>query len=212
MMAKKVLFCDVDTQWDFLNPEGRLYVPGAESITNNISEARRFALEHGYSIIASADWHSLTDEEISLTPDFRKTFPPHCLAGEAGSERVGYLGEIPTETVEIEKADQSELRRRVAGEQFHIVIRINNVNLFENPNTVELLELIQPRVVVVFGVALDVCVYEAVSGLLRWGKAGIVVLADAVKGLGIKKDEEVFSEFERKGVKISTISDLAKEF
>ena len=36
------------------------------------------------------DWHSLDNKEISEAPDFKETFPPHCIAGEPGSERVGF--------------------------------------------------------------------------------------------------------------------------
>ncbi|MHC4061694.1 MAG: cysteine hydrolase family protein, partial [Planctomycetota bacterium] len=95
MAEKDTIFWDVDTQFDFLKPEGRLYVPGAAKIIEPISRTRVFALENGYSIIASMDWHSLEDEEISTTPDFKETFPPHCMAFESGSERLGYLGDVP---------------------------------------------------------------------------------------------------------------------
>ena len=91
-MKKETVFWDVDTQYDFMRPEGRLYVAGAEGIIDNVSEARRFALENGYSIIASTDWHREGNKEISNKPDFKHTFPAHCMAGKPGSERVGYLG------------------------------------------------------------------------------------------------------------------------
>jgi len=63
---------------------------GAEDIIAKVSEVRKFALENGYSIIADIDWHSLDNKEISEAPDFKETFPPHCMAGEPGSERVGF--------------------------------------------------------------------------------------------------------------------------
>jgi nicotinamidase/pyrazinamidase len=211
MAEKRIIFWDVDTQFDFMSPQGRLYVPGADSIVYNVSEVRRLALENGYSIIASVDWHSLEDEEISLTPDNKSTFAPHCLAFEPGSERVGYLGQVPVDFVEVERMDKTELTELVNRDQFHLAIRTNSVDVFENPNTVTLLDLVRPRRVVVFGVALDVCVYHAVSGLLAWGQSEISVLEDAVKGLGIKKDEEVYEEFRSQGVRIMRVGELVKE-
>jgi nicotinamidase/pyrazinamidase len=211
MAEKRIIFWDVDTQFDFMNPQGRLYVPGADSIVDNVSEVRRLALENGYCIIASVDWHSLEDEEISLTPNNKSTFAPHCLAFEPGSERVGYLGQVPVDFVELERMNETELAGLVERDQFHLVIRTNSVNVFENPNTVTLLDLVRPRRVVVFGVALDVCVYHAVSGLLAWGRSEISVLEDAVKGLGIKKDEEVYEEFRRQGVRMTRVGELTKE-
>lgn len=211
MTKKQVIFWDVDTQFDFLRPEGKLYVPDAEKIIDNISLTRRFALQNGHSIVASMDWHSLSDKEISLKPDFKITFPPHCLASEPGSERIGYLGEIPVEYVEIQKVNNAALTKLVNKEQFHLVIKSNTVDIFENPNTIELLNLIGPGTAVVFGVALDVCVYYAVEGLLSWGKTDIILLKDVVQGLGIKDDQEVLREFRRKGVKLRELADLKKE-
>ena len=54
-MKKGILFWDVDTQYDFMKPAGRLYVPGAEEIIDNVSKVRRFALDNGYSILADMD-------------------------------------------------------------------------------------------------------------------------------------------------------------
>jgi nicotinamidase/pyrazinamidase len=206
-----VIFWDIDTQFDFMNPQGKLYVPGADGIVDNVSRARRFALENGHSIIASTDWHSLEDKEISLSPDYKVTFPAHCLAGEPGSQRVGYLGRIPVEPVTIEATDETLLRTLVDKKQFHLVIRADSVDLFSNPNTAVLLDLVQPKTSVVLGVALDVCVYHTVTGLLRWGKSRIMLLKDAVKGLGIKKDEDIYREFQANGVTVVELEDLERQ-
>lgn len=211
MVKEKVLFWDVDTQFDFLRPEGGLYVPGAEEIIDNISQTRKLALENGYSILASMDWHSLDDEEISLEPDFRNTFPPHCIASEPGCERVGYLGQLPIEYVEVERVDNVALAKLVDKEQFHVVIRTNSVDVFKNPNVAEVLNLVAPQKVVVFGVALDMCVRYAVEGLLSWGKCDIILLEDVVKGLGIIEEQEVLREFKGQGVEIKRLNELRKE-
>lgn len=212
MVEKKVIFWDVDTQFDFMNPQGKLYVRDAEKMIDAVSETRRFALQNGYSIVASVDWHSFDDEEISLTPDHETTFPPHCMAFEAGSERVGYLGEMPIESIETEMMEDAELAKRLDRKQFHLVIRTNSVDVFKNPNTAALLNLIRPQMVVVFGVALDVCIYYTVSGLLRRGQADIIVLKDAVKGLAIRADEDVYREFRQRGVELRVLDEVKKEF
>ena len=64
-MKKDTIFWDVDTQFDFMRPKGKLYVTGAEDIIAKVSEVRKFALENGYSIIADIDWHSLDNKEVS---------------------------------------------------------------------------------------------------------------------------------------------------
>jgi nicotinamidase/pyrazinamidase len=209
-VEKVTVFWDVDTQFDFMQPEGKLYVPGAETIIPKVSDVRRLALAKGYSIIADVDWHSLENDEISETPDFRQTFPPHCMAGGPGAERVGFLGELPIDTVEIERMDTDVLRKLVSKKQFHIVIRKNSLDVFSNPNTDKLVELVRPKRVIVFGVALDFCVSCVVRGLSKFPGVRLCALKDVVKGLGTRAEQDIFNEFEHKGVEITELSALER--
>ncbi len=210
-MKKDIVFWDVDTQFDFMRPEGRLYVPGAENIIDQISQVRKFALENGFSIIASTDWHSTDNQEISDNPDFKQTFPPHCMANEPGSERVGYLGELPIEYIPNDKMDADALRKLTNKEQFHIVIRKQDTDVFSNLNTVELIELIAPKMAVVFGVALDVCVDQALRGLCTFPDIKLCLLKDATKGLEIKSADELLDEFRQMGIEITELSNLRRQ-
>ncbi len=210
MAEKKLIFWDVDTQYDFLKADGRLYVPGAEIIVETISGVRRFALEGGLSLIASVDWHTMDDPEVSEDPDYRTTFPPHCIAGTPGAERVGYLGERPVLYVPIHMITVRELAEMLAEEPFHVVIRTNSVDVFNNPNTHAVLEIVKPTEVVVFGVALDVCVRNAVVGLVKWGKCGIHVVKDAVRGLNLIPDAQLFEQFAEHGVHLVYSDELAE--
>ena len=199
------LFWDVDTQFDFMMPEGRLYVPGAEKIIEMVSDVRRLALDSGFSMMADIDWHSADDPEISQTPDFKETFPPHCMADQPGSERVGYLGKVPISYVETSEAGVAELHKLVEKEPFHIVIKKSTLDVFENPNTGKLVDLIRPRQVAVFGVALDFCVSCVLRGLVKYDGIAVTLLRDATKGLGAKPEEEIFAEFEKIRVQVTTL-------
>ncbi len=207
-MKKKTIFWDVDTQFDFMRPEGALYVPGAESIIDKISAVRRFALDGGYSMLADIDWHSLDNPEISLQPDMKTTFPPHCMAGQPGTERVGYLGPIPIDYIDIDEVDMAELRQLVRKDQFHIVIRKQTLNVFDNPNTHKIVNLVAPQHVVTFGVALDCCVYYVTSELAKHPGVKVSLLADATKGLQTRPDEQVYEELRGRGVEITIFEEL----
>ena len=209
-MKKKTIFWDVDTQFDFMRPSGALYVPGAEGIIDRISAVRRFALDGGYSMLADIDWHSLDNPEISLQPDMKTTFPPHCMAGRPGTERVGYLGQVPLDYVDIDEIDMTELRRLVKRDQFHIVIRKQSLNVFDNPNTHRLVDLIRPEHVIVFGVALDCCVYYVLSELSKHKGVKLSLLTDATKGLHTRPDEEVYDELRQRGVEITTFEKIVE--
>ncbi len=209
-MKEGTIFWDVDTQYDFMQPDGKLYVPGAETIIPKVSEVRRFAIEDGYSLVADIDWHSRDNKEISEDPDFKVTFPPHCMAGEPGGERVGFLGDVPIQYVPIDEMDVDAIQTLVRTEQYHIVIRKSSLDVFDNPNTDKLVKLIEPKRVIVFGVALDFCVYYVVRGLCKFPDIRICVLKDAVKGLEVRPEQEIFNEFEQMGVEITELDALVR--
>ena len=210
-MKKKTVFWDVDTQFDFMRPEGELYVPGAKEIIDRVSEVRRFALENGYSVLADVDWHRRDNPEISEQPDLKTTFPPHCMAGTPGARRVGDLGEAPIDYVEIDEVDMAQLRDLVQKDQFHIVIRKQSLNVFDNPNTHKLVDLVRPEYVIVFGVALDCCVYYVLSELSKHKGVKLSLLADATRGLQTRPDEQVYEELRRYGVEITTFAEMREQ-
>ena len=84
----KQVFWDVDTQVDFILPDGKLCVPGAETIADNLGRLTDFAHANGIRIVASSDNHDPDDAELSDMPDFQDTFPPHCLRGTPGQARI----------------------------------------------------------------------------------------------------------------------------
>jgi len=73
----RVVFWDVDTQYDFMKADGKLYVPDAEQLIPNLKRLTDFAHASRIRIIASADDHEAGHRELSDTPDFQETFPPH---------------------------------------------------------------------------------------------------------------------------------------
>ena len=210
-MNKHTIFWDVDTQFDFMRPEGKLYVPGAEEIVGKVSEVRKFAFDNGFSMIADVDWHSTDNNEISESPDFKQTFPPHCMAGSTGSERIGYLGELPIDYIEMDELSKEALQKLIDKEQFHIVIRKESIDAFDNLNTRRLVELVKPMAMVVFGVALDFCVYYVLRGLARYPGIKLYLLKDAIKSLETRPDEEIFDELKKMGVEITEFSDFKRK-
>jgi nicotinamidase/pyrazinamidase len=207
-MNRKTVFFDIDTQYDFISPQGKLPVPGAESILDNISAVRQLVFDNGYSIVATTDYHSMDNPEISLEPDFKTTFPPHCMTGEPGAERLGYLGSLNIDYIEVNQTDENAIKKLIEKEQFHIVVRKDSVNPFDSPNVIKLFSLLQSKTVFVFGVALDVCVYNAVKGLKQFSDAAVYLVKDAVKGLGIIPEEQVYQEFEQISVHPININQL----
>ncbi|AQT70292.1 nicotinamidase/pyrazinamidase [Anaerohalosphaera lusitana] len=208
---RKVLFWDIDTQYDFLKPDGKLYVPDSQPIIDRISRTRRLALDNGYSIVASTDYHSIDNEEISLEPDMQKTFPPHCMKGEPGAARVGDLGDLPVNYIESGVLNQPLVEDVCTRDQFHIVVRTDTVNMFDNPNTQLILKTVQPRLNIVFGVALDICVNHAVEELLKAGFGRIILLTDVTKAIDDEAGEKYLQSFQQRNVRLATLNEIEQE-
>lgn len=214
-MYKKhnTIFWDVDTQFDFMVPEGKLYIPQAETIIDEVSKVRKFALKNEYSIVASMDIHHSNDAEISQNPDFKRTFPPHCIAGTKGCQQVGYLEEehfIPKISCDCEIPEE-RLYDLVKKRPFHLVLLKNHFNVFTNPNTSKIIKLIMPENVIIFGVALDVCVYYAIQSLLKYEDIKLFLLEDATMGLNLRPKEQIFDELRREGVVVANFTSVKEQ-
>lgn len=78
---KKFAFLDIDTQFDFMVPEGRLYVQGADKLLPGIARIAHFIGENKLAILGSYDWHKENDPEF-------KVFPKHCVEMTHGAMPV----------------------------------------------------------------------------------------------------------------------------
>ena len=141
---------DVDTQVDFMLPDGKLYVPGAEQTIPAMKLLVEAARRAGIAHVASADDHELTDQEISTEPDYRDTYPPHCLRGTRGARKIAETEQEDPVPITLEPLPE----RYLAGREFLLLKK--SFDVFTNPNTERLLEWLDPDDVVVFGVATDV--------------------------------------------------------
>lgn len=75
----------VDVQNDFCEG-GSLAVSGGADVAGAISEyvdAHHGEFDH---IVATQDWHVDPGEHFSDAPDFKDSWPPHCVAGTPGAE------------------------------------------------------------------------------------------------------------------------------
>jgi nicotinamidase/pyrazinamidase len=206
-MPGRTIFWDVDTQRDFMEPDGALYVPGAEAIVDNLAGLQRYARVSGIPIVHTADDHELTDDEIAVDgADFHDTFPPHCLRGTPGAERIAETA--PEEgAYEIAWNGEGIDPSRVAWEH-EIVLHKKRFDVFSNPATPAVLDALAPPRVVVYGVALDVCDRFAVEGMLERGGAEIVVVADATAAIDVAEGNRLLADWASRGVRIVSTGEV----
>ena len=174
-MAGTILW-DVDTQVDFMLPDGKLYVPEAEQVVPEMRRLVQAARGAGVVHVASADDHELTDDEISEQPDFEVTYPPHCLRGTHGARKLAETDQEDPVPIGLTPLPERYLR----GREFLLLKK--SFDVFTNPNTDLLLTVLDPEEIVVFGVATDVCDDAAIRGFLARGRH-VRFVEDAARGL-----------------------------
>jgi nicotinamidase/pyrazinamidase len=137
--VRRIVFFDVDTQYDFMAPAGRLYVKGAASIAGNLKKITAFADRHGIPVISSLDWHTAHDPEFA-------SFPKHCVRNTPGARKIPAT---------------------IAAATKQIMIKKSTLDVFSNPAVAKALSKFSD--VYVYGVALDYCVKTACLGARRQG-------------------------------------------
>jgi len=219
-----LLFWDVDTQFDLMTPPergGRLYVrnggddgdPGAISIVPVLERLSRFARSHNVMRVATGSWRSVEHSEIDgELPDFRDTFPPHCMAGEQGSMKIAEteLSDPLVLPLGVDVALAWDIARRAIREGRDIFLHKEGFSCFTgNPATAALLEALNPRAIFVYGVALDVCVRHAVEGMLARDWA-VYVVVDAVWGLGLESASDLLALWQEGGAILVTTDEVVR--
>jgi nicotinamidase/pyrazinamidase len=190
------VFVDVDTQRDFLEPSGALFVAGSEAILENLARLTEHARTRKIPVVATACSHTPDD------PEFRR-FPPHCVAGTPGQARVGATAWVgaggrvlgPSETFD-------------GGLPPHLTVEKQELDVFSHPAADAVVARYNENrpTFVVYGVATDYCVRAAVLGLLQRG-CRVAVVVDAVCAIDAGHEADVFEEFTRAGA-VLTLTDV----
>ena len=173
----KTVYFDIDTQLDFMVPSGALYVSGAEQIIGEVVRLNREAEAAGSLVISTMDAHSENDPEFKL-------WPHHCVAGALGQRKVSatILGGAVRVPNSPELADWRGATQ--------LLLEKQTVDCFTNPNLAVILRELNAVRYIVYGVVTEICVRNAVMGLLPFGKP-IQVVQSAIRHL----DEEKAAAF-----------------
>ncbi len=202
------MFWDVDTQYDFIYPDGKLYVRNAEKIIPNLERLTQYAQKNGVQVLGSVDYHSLDDDEISDHPDFKTTFPPHCLKGTPGQAKIDTT--TPKNPLWINPTERGEpIENTVRSHNGEIYFRKHRFDVFSNSNVDRVLSVVKPSLIILYGVTLDICDSYAVEGLLQ-RKYMIYLVRDAVKPISEEKGEALMKRWKEQGVKMIRTADIVK--
>ena len=186
----------VDAQFDFMDPSGLLYVrdlfddadPGAARIVPALERVAAWMRANCDAIVYTGDWHGLEDAEIDpVAPDpARGTYPPHCMGRSpdpderAGAAVIAQIRPVDPVVLAHDDADgaAADAARRAVAERRPVFVQKTRFNVFEgNPGADAFVRSLEDALgrrpaFVVAGVARDVCMTQAVDGLLDRGLRG----------------------------------------
>jgi nicotinamidase/pyrazinamidase len=166
----------------------------------------RLARAAGIVHVASADDHELTDPEISDVPDFVSTFPPHCLRGTPGAQKIEETAQADPLPLSHVAYPPALLAPLVQGRRELLLLK-KGFDVFTNANSDALVALLDPSEVILFGVATDVCNHAAVIGLLRRGRR-VTFVEDAARGLSDERTAACLAQWREAGVAFTTVDDV----
>jgi nicotinamidase/pyrazinamidase len=194
MLDGPLVFVSIDTQRDFLEPTGALYVPGSTEILANLGRLTEFARRNRVPILATTCAHLPDDPELTQ-------FPPHCMAGTRGQEVVAETF-CPDSVI-------MEADARLTGElPLHLTLQKRDLDVFKRPDADELFTRFNENrpTFVVYGVATDYCVRAAVEGLLR-RHCRVAIVVDAVRAIDAAAEAHILTDFARRGT-LLTLTDV----
>jgi nicotinamidase/pyrazinamidase len=197
MLAAKLVFVDVDTQVDFISPTGKLSVPRAGEIVENLRRLTEYAHGHGIPIIATACAHDDGDAEFQV-------FPPHCLRGTPGQRRIAETEHPGAPLIGAELDEQAAAKFERAGA---VVLEKKAYDVFSNPNAPPVFAAAPDAEFVVYGLAIDYCVKAVVLGLRDRGRE-VVVVSDAVRPVDARQGAAAIEEFRRRHVRFTATDEV----
>jgi nicotinamidase/pyrazinamidase len=194
MVARTVIFWEVDTQKDFMLPGGKLYVPGAERLLPNIRRLTDAARQGRVFLVSHGCYHTKDDPEFA-------TFPPHCVKATPGA---GFVAEALTEKVVTVPNEPSATLPTDLSHYQQILLEKQTLDIFASLHADELVKRLDPSAeFVVFGVVTEFCVGFAAKGLLKRGRR-VSVVKDAIETLNPQDGQRAISELQASGAKLIT--------
>jgi len=188
----RIVLVDVDTQFDFMLPQGNLYVPGAEKIIPNLKRLMKFALDHGVTVVSTVDAHTPND------PEFLR-FPPHCVQGTPGQAKIPQTL-LPQRKV-LPNAPQALPSPGQIARCQQWILEKQTFDVFTNVNAAPFFERLGSDRYIVFGVATEYCVRTDTLGLLRLGRP-VDLVVDAIQGIDPHASQAALRELQQAGVRL----------
>ena len=197
------VFFDVDTQVDFMMPRGKLYVgPAALEALPVLKKLTSKAVKQDIMILGEVDRHFKDDKELARNGG---PYPDHCMDGTSGQHKIAET--LPDNPLFIEnrRYGRSEVEDLVNGNRW-LYLEKQSLDVFTNPNTETVLNMLGVTDAVVYGVVTELCVDVVVCEFVSRG-IDVTVIEDAVCALDRTSARKAVENWKEKGVAVIKMAD-----
>lgn len=206
----------VDLQNDFCEG-GSLAVTGGAAIAKRVADLVRQAPSHYDLVVTTRDWHSTTTKDHFPTgdeaPNFRTTWPHHCMAGSKGAEYHPdfdlVAGDVPSPPIAAQLVEVLKGQDEAAYSGFEGTTATGRT-------LARVLEEHEIDEIDVCGLATDYCVRATTLDALAWlgtrpTKGTVRVLTDLIAAVDPETGRAAIEEMRRAGAGIISTTELTLE-
>lgn len=206
-MVTDIILVDIDTQWDFVMPDGARPVPGAFGLNPSFERLTRYARMYELRVVATRQALPASDPRFEPNGG---SLPPHAVAGTPGAESVPSTTLASPYVVPATPVAEGELRSAL-GSRREIVLETSGPDLRSNPNAGAVFAGV--REAYVFGVAGEEAVRAAVEFLRDAGiTVHLVANAVALRAPEPETREALLAELTGRGVRMARDLDVMTRF
>ena len=160
--------------------------------------------------MASADNHDSADAEISEAPDWKTTFPPHCMRGTAGQLKIAETALVDPLVIEPEPQDTDALGRRILAHRGDFLLTKRTLDVFSNAIVSTLLAALAPRGDRGSTASPPIsAIAYTVEGLLRHRPdAELFLVTDAIRAIYPEEGARLVAQWKELGVRLVTSAEV----
>lgn len=206
-MVTETILLDIDTQWDFVMPDGARPVPGAFGLNPSLERLTRYGRMYDLRVVATCQ--ALSPADPRFEPNGGSE-PPHALAGTPGAAKVPATRMGAPAVVTAKPMPAEELQKQLAGQR-EIILETSGPDIRSNPHAATVLAGV--REAYVYGVSGEEAVRAAVEFLRDAGIAvHLVDNAVALRATEPEARETFQSEMTGRGVRLARDLDVMTRF
>jgi nicotinamidase/pyrazinamidase len=205
MNADKTIFYDINTQRDFILPDGKFHIEGAERIVPTWKALTDLARDEKVQIVCSVDCHAPGDPQLK---SWGGPYPDHCMTGTHGQQKIDETKPLNPLMLEDREYTPDEIKQILDHDGEIVFRRQQFEKLADSAHPTAILRLVlRPyQDIVMYGVYTESCVEREISALVGLGPK-LHLVRDAVAVIG--GESPIFHEkLQQEGVDLISFDEL----